>query len=181
MTTQGKHGADAGTEELRQEVDRARHDLGDTVEQLAAKADVKAMAKEKIARVRGRARETASSTRDAAARARGDGSAEQAKRGGVAVASVGALALGALVVWRHHSSSSGTGLRQGMKTRMPSPASRHSTSRHSTPWRGKSRHGWSRHGRSRRGKSRWATMVPARGRTRPWQRRTSRGRRRTFL
>ncbi|WP_143220751.1 DUF3618 domain-containing protein, partial [Actinomadura sp. CNU-125] len=33
----------AGTEELRQEVDRARHDLGETVEALAARADVKAI------------------------------------------------------------------------------------------------------------------------------------------
>lgn len=105
MTTQGKHGAAAGTEELRQEVDRARHDLGETVEQLAAKADVKAMAREQAARIRGRARETAESARDVAAWARGAGVAQKAAQGGIAVVSAGAVTAGAVWLRRRRAAA----------------------------------------------------------------------------
>ncbi|MGP4025755.1 DUF3618 domain-containing protein [Actinomadura sp. 3N407] len=111
MTTQGKQGADAGTEELRQEVDRARHDLGETVEQLAAKADVKAMARQKAAEARGRMRETAASAREVTAWAKGAGAAGQAKRGGVVVASAGAVTLAA--VWMRRRRSPKARLRPG--------------------------------------------------------------------
>jgi hypothetical protein len=99
MTTQGKHGAEAGTEELRQEVDRARHDLGETVEQLAARADVKAMARQKAAEAKAKMRETAARAKDA-------GDTESAKRGGVVIASAGAVALTAVLVRRRRASRS---------------------------------------------------------------------------
>ncbi|TDB87332.1 DUF3618 domain-containing protein [Actinomadura sp. KC216] len=94
----GKHGAAAGTAELRQEVDRARHDLGETVERLAAKADVKAMARDKVEQAKERWRETAGRARDA-------GAAEQAKRGGIVAASAGAVAVAAVLVVRRRRSS----------------------------------------------------------------------------
>ncbi|GAA0585344.1 DUF3618 domain-containing protein [Actinomadura livida] len=110
MTTQGKHGAEAGTEELRQEVDRARHDLGETVEQLAAKADVKAMARQKATEAKARMRETAATARarrrEATARAKDAGGGESAKRGGVVIASAGAVALAAVLVHRRRAARS---------------------------------------------------------------------------
>jgi hypothetical protein len=119
MTMQGKHGAAAGTEELRQEVDRARHELGETVEQLAAKADVKAMAREKVEQARGRARDAAAS----AWRTAGSEKARtRARQGGVVVVSAGALALGA--VWmRRRRGSSQARLGRGRRTpiRMKTP------------------------------------------------------------
>jgi hypothetical protein len=42
----------AGTAELREEIERTRRDLGDTVEALAAKTDVKARAREAADRMR---------------------------------------------------------------------------------------------------------------------------------
>ncbi|NKZ08656.1 DUF3618 domain-containing protein [Actinomadura latina] len=106
MTTQGKHGAEAGTEELRQEVDRARHELGETVEQLAAKADVKAMAREKAEQAKSRARDAAASVWQAA------GSQEtmaRARQGGVVVASAGAVAMAALWMRRRRASTARMG------------------------------------------------------------------------
>lgn len=46
-------------EELRVEVERIRRELGETVGELAAKADVKTAAREKMSEVRGRARHVA--------------------------------------------------------------------------------------------------------------------------
>ncbi|WP_218040305.1 DUF3618 domain-containing protein [Actinomadura sp. WMMB 499] len=101
-----RHGAEAGTEELREEVDRARHDLGETVEALAAKADVKAMARERVDQARTRAvgavgsARAAASSRASSARAAAstpEGSA-RARRGGAAAASAGAAAA-LLTVW----------------------------------------------------------------------------------
>ncbi|WP_412517705.1 DUF3618 domain-containing protein [Actinomadura madurae] len=93
MTTQGKHGAAAGTEELRQDVDRARHELGDTVEQLAAKADVRAMARQKAEYARGRARDAAASAWRAAG---SEKTVSRARRGGIVIGSAGAVAGAAL-------------------------------------------------------------------------------------
>lgn len=44
----------AGPRELRAKVERTRHDLGETVEALAAKADVKARAQDKAVAIKGR-------------------------------------------------------------------------------------------------------------------------------
>jgi hypothetical protein len=50
-------------EELRAQVERTRRELGETVGELAAKADVKAAAREKMARVGDRARHVAEDRR----------------------------------------------------------------------------------------------------------------------
>jgi hypothetical protein len=52
--------------ELQQEIERTREQLGQTVDELAAKADIKARAKEKAAEVLGKAREKALGSRDIA-------------------------------------------------------------------------------------------------------------------
>jgi len=58
---------DKTPEEIRADIEQTREDLGDTVEALAAKTDVKAQAKDRIARVK----ETAQHKKDGfAARAR---------------------------------------------------------------------------------------------------------------
>jgi hypothetical protein len=123
MTMQGKHGAEAGTEELREDVDRARHELGETVEQLAAKADVKALAREKAEQARSRARDAAASAWRVA------GSAEtkaRARQGGVVIASAGAVAAAALWMRRHRATTRrmgpvrvrvATGRRRAVKVR----------------------------------------------------------------
>ncbi|MFJ4862319.1 MULTISPECIES: DUF3618 domain-containing protein [unclassified Streptomyces] len=49
--------ADPGSAELRAQVERTRDELGQTVEALAAKADIKAQAKEKTAAFKGQAAE----------------------------------------------------------------------------------------------------------------------------
>jgi hypothetical protein len=54
------HRAHSATpDDLRIEVDRTRHELGDTVQALAAKADVRSRAQAKADRVRGQLRERA--------------------------------------------------------------------------------------------------------------------------
>ncbi|TDC65472.1 DUF3618 domain-containing protein [Actinomadura sp. GC306] len=115
MTTQGKHGAEAGTEELRQEVDRARNDLGDTVEQLAAKADVKAVARQKADEAKSRMRDTAAQAqeraKEATARVKEAGGSDSAKRGGMLIAGAGAVALTAVLVRRRRASRARVGSR----------------------------------------------------------------------
>ncbi|MER5312603.1 DUF3618 domain-containing protein [Streptomyces sp. NPDC002773] len=61
MSTPSKDGKDAAPtpEELREQVEHARDELGQTVEALAAKADVKAQAKEKATLVGDQLREKA--------------------------------------------------------------------------------------------------------------------------
>ena len=51
---------------LRQEIAETRSELGDTVEALAAKADVKARAQEKVAEVKAEARDRVAALRDTA-------------------------------------------------------------------------------------------------------------------
>ncbi|WP_037559231.1 DUF3618 domain-containing protein [Spirillospora albida] len=101
-----RNGAEPQTDELRQEVDRVRHDLGETVEALAAKADVKGRAKEKASAAATRARERAVSAKDTASAmalnardaAQSRASTEGARRGGAAAgAALGGAAL--LGVW----------------------------------------------------------------------------------
>jgi hypothetical protein len=110
MTTQGKHGAAAGTEELRQDVDRVRHELGDTVEQLAAKADVKAMARQKAEYARGKARDAAASAWHAAG---SEKTMSAARRGGVVIGSAGAVAAAAM--WMRRRGTPRVRLGRGRK------------------------------------------------------------------
>ncbi|MFF3645942.1 DUF3618 domain-containing protein [Streptomyces sp. NPDC002564] len=81
MTNSPKDAKDAkdpglqGSDELRKQIEETRGDLGETVQELAAKADVKARAKHRADVVKGQVRGTAAQVKDKvteqAARARG--------------------------------------------------------------------------------------------------------------
>ena len=77
--------------ELRQEIERTREQLGETVEQLAAKTDVKRRARAKATELAGRARRTAAQARTQAA------TQVSTVRGQLAGKSVGARQKGAAV------------------------------------------------------------------------------------
>jgi phage-related minor tail protein len=102
--------------EIQQEIDRTRERLGETVEELAAKADVKARAKEKAvemkAKAQGKATEVSGLVKDKAAGVSGlvkdkatdvSGRVKQnqtvQRRWPLAAAAAGVLAAG-IVVWR---------------------------------------------------------------------------------
>jgi hypothetical protein len=81
--------------ELQQEIERTRERLGQTVEELAAKADVKAQAQAKVAQLKAQARSRAIEV------------SERMKQGPMvqrdwplAVAAAGVLMMGAAVIWR---------------------------------------------------------------------------------
>jgi ElaB/YqjD/DUF883 family membrane-anchored ribosome-binding protein len=77
-------------EQLRREIEEIRRELGETVAQLAHKADVKAQARQKVQEVKANAlRHTPDSARGGAQQV-----ASRARRHPVPVATVGALALG---------------------------------------------------------------------------------------
>ena len=62
MATDGAHpepGSDAGIEELHADIERTRHELGETVSALADKVDVPARVRESVAETRGAAVEQA--------------------------------------------------------------------------------------------------------------------------
>jgi ElaB/YqjD/DUF883 family membrane-anchored ribosome-binding protein len=61
----------ADPQELRAEIERTRADLGETVQELAAKADVKARAKQAAGDAADRARQKLSGVKDQAAQAAG--------------------------------------------------------------------------------------------------------------
>jgi ElaB/YqjD/DUF883 family membrane-anchored ribosome-binding protein len=103
-----------GKKDLQQEIEQAREQLGETVEQLVAKADVTARAKDKAASLAGRVKDQASQVKAQAAPvweatpeparqavAKGAGVARQ-HRMPLAVAAAGVLIAGFLVVrwWR---------------------------------------------------------------------------------
>jgi len=85
---------DKTPEELRSEIAETREDLGETVEQLAAKADVKARAQEKVdeakERAHGKVDETREQARQAAQRVQAE--AQQKRAEGVHTEDVQALA-----------------------------------------------------------------------------------------
>lgn len=56
MTGEGQAPVPEEEQELRSQIERTREQLGQTVEQLAAKADVKSMARGKAAKLTGRAK-----------------------------------------------------------------------------------------------------------------------------
>lgn len=60
----GEPGADASVEEIQADIDKTRQELGQTVEALVAKADVKGRAKEKASDTKDRIAEKAAQTRD---------------------------------------------------------------------------------------------------------------------
>lgn len=85
-------------ERLRAEIQRTRADLGETVQALAAKADVKARMKESADRTRQRVREQATHTADVIRGSARD-AGEKARRKAVpwAVVAVGAVAVTVLL------------------------------------------------------------------------------------
>jgi predicted transcriptional regulator len=96
-------------EGLTEEIERTRKDLGETVEALAAKADVTARAREKATEVAGRVSGKASQLKDTAsqvkeqAAVRMGSAADRARQRQVllAVAAAGALLAGWLAARRH--------------------------------------------------------------------------------
>jgi len=107
----GELGADASVEEIQADIDKTRHELGQTVETLVAKADVKGRAKEKASDTKDRITEKATQTKEvvvekataaqSAAREALTDDAESLKSMlPVAAAIAAGLAVIALVVWR---------------------------------------------------------------------------------
>ena len=77
--------------EIQQEIERTRERLGETVDELAAKADVKARARAKAAEMKARATEVPGRVRQSQA----------IRRGWPAAVAAGALVAGAAVlIWR---------------------------------------------------------------------------------
>jgi hypothetical protein len=74
MTTEPRQGSDgearpappADPEQLRQEIERTREELGETVEALIAKADVKARTRERVGEISERLREATTQAREQA-------------------------------------------------------------------------------------------------------------------
>jgi len=91
--------------DIQQEIERTRERLGETVDELAAKADVKARARAKAAEVTARARERATEVpgrvKDRTADVSGRVKRSQAvqRRWPLAVAA-GLLVVGSVVIWR---------------------------------------------------------------------------------
>jgi ElaB/YqjD/DUF883 family membrane-anchored ribosome-binding protein len=63
----GEPGPDASVEDIQADIDKTRHELGQTVEALAAKADVKGQVKQKASDTKDRLTEKAVQTRDVVA------------------------------------------------------------------------------------------------------------------
>jgi hypothetical protein len=95
MTARDPSGRPAGgatfddPDELRQEIERTRGELGDTVEALAHKVDVKARVQQRVAEVRQRAQATAAQR----------GQAVQRQRMPLAVLAGITLLAGVVIVW----------------------------------------------------------------------------------
>ena len=106
----GEPGADASVEEIQADIDKTRQELGQTVEALVAKADVKGRAKEKASDTKDRIAEKAAQTRDvvvekataaqSAAREALTDDAESVKSLLPVAAAIAAIAVIGLVVWR---------------------------------------------------------------------------------
>jgi len=87
-------GPEISQEEIQQEIERTREHLGETVEELAAKADVKARAQAKAADVKAQAQAKATELSGQVRR-----SPVVQRRWPLAVAA-GVLVAGSLVIWR---------------------------------------------------------------------------------
>ena len=90
--------------ELQQEIERTRERLGETVEQLAAKADVKALARAKAADVKAQAKaaEMKASAAEMSAQLKRN---EMVQRNWpLALTTAGILLMGAALVWRRRKS-----------------------------------------------------------------------------
>jgi hypothetical protein len=83
-------------EEIRRDIEETRGDLGDTVEALAAKADVKAQAKDKAEEVKAQAKDKAGEVKQKVADVTPAGVQESAQRNPLPFAVGGALLVGFL-------------------------------------------------------------------------------------
>jgi hypothetical protein len=92
-------GADATVEDIQRDIEKTRHELGQTVEALAAKADVKGRAKEKAADTKDRLTEKATAVQSAAREAVTDDAGSVKTLLPVAAIAAGIAIIG-LVVWR---------------------------------------------------------------------------------
>jgi uncharacterized Zn finger protein (UPF0148 family) len=81
----------ANAAELQQEIEQTREHLGQTVDELAAKADVKSRARAKTAEVKGKAADVSGQVRR---------SRVVQRRWPLAVAAVGVILVGSIAVWR---------------------------------------------------------------------------------
>jgi Protein of unknown function (DUF3618) len=88
--------------EIHAEIERTREDLGRTVEELAAKADVKARAKDKVAGMKATAQGKAVQLRDKAAEMPGQLQRSEIvqRRWPLALAAAGGLVIGSVLIWR---------------------------------------------------------------------------------
>jgi ElaB/YqjD/DUF883 family membrane-anchored ribosome-binding protein len=93
-------GADAGVEDIQRDIEKTRHELGQTVEALAAKADVKGRAKEKAADTKDRLTEKATAVQSAAREVVIDDAGSVKPLLPVAAAIATGIAIIGLVVWR---------------------------------------------------------------------------------
>ncbi len=95
-------------QEIQDEIEQTRERLGQTVDELAARADVKARARataaEMKARTRGKAMEVKAKAQAKAAGLAGASSQGQAveRYGPIALTAVGVLTAGAALIWRRH-------------------------------------------------------------------------------
>ena len=85
-------------EEIQREIDQTRERLGQTVEELAAKADVKTRAQAKVADVRARARVRAAEVSGQVRR-----SQTVRRDWPLALVAAGILAMGAALAWRRRT------------------------------------------------------------------------------
>jgi ElaB/YqjD/DUF883 family membrane-anchored ribosome-binding protein len=89
-----------GPEEIQQEIDATREELGDTVEALAAKADVKARVHDKVEDTKASVAEKLGKAREASPDSVSSAAAQAtttAKQNPVPVAAIGAFAAGFLI------------------------------------------------------------------------------------
>jgi hypothetical protein len=81
-------------EEIRRDIEETRGELGDTVEALAAKADVKAQAKDKVDDVKGQAKEKVGDVKQKVSDVTPETVASTARRNPMPIAIGGALVAG---------------------------------------------------------------------------------------
>ena len=88
--------------EIQAEIERTREHLGQTVEELAAKADVRARAQDKAAEMQARARDKAIELRARATELSGQLKRSEMvqRRWPLVVAAAGVVAVGSFLIWR---------------------------------------------------------------------------------
>jgi Protein of unknown function (DUF3618) len=98
-TETGTAGEQRSPEEIRRDIEETRGELGDTVEALAAKADVKAQAKDKAEEVKAQAKDKADELKQKASDVTPAGVQEKAQQNPLPFA-IGAALLAGFVIGR---------------------------------------------------------------------------------